>query len=181
MHARLFLALAILVLASGCYSTPPGGPDGEGPRIRLTSMSGAGRPFYDTAVAPGPADNRCFRAHGFPEQAARMAVTLNDPGGLKTVEISILVGKIVVGSLVAAPDWTVASVLDRATERTTVTFVPAGTDRVLTGALVVFEVTSTGGGVAMEVVAEDMSGNRNTLEQVDIRPTGDPVPCRGES
>jgi hypothetical protein len=180
MHTRLTLALSTLAVLAGCTSTPPIGPDVEGPRIRLTLMTGPARPFYDTAIAPAPDDNRCFKPRGFPETPARLAVNLTDSGGLDHIVLSILAGTIVEGSLVAAPDWSVSAAMDRDTQRTTVTFVPPEGDRVLTGALVVFNVASANGaGIALDVLAQDTSGNRNTLPQVDLRTATDPVPCSG--
>src|SRR5690242_10221416 len=112
MHTRVILALGTLLLLTGCYSTAPTESDDEGPRLRLTSMNGPGRPFYAAPTAPDPTDNRCFKPRGFSQDPARLALNLNDAGGLAQAEITILAGTIVEGSLVAAPDWTVRTVMD---------------------------------------------------------------------
>ena len=96
---RLAPILGTLLILAGCTSTPGIGPDVEGPRIRLTLMTGPARPFYDTAVAPSPDDNRCFKPRGFPDTPARLAINLTDSGGLDHIVVSILAGTIVVANM----------------------------------------------------------------------------------
>lgn len=180
MRTRLFPAISALALLTGCFSPAPGGVDSEGPRIRLTLLNGYARPSFDSAETPPADDNLCGKVANFPGTPARVAVSLSDPGGIDRVSLRVLVGEIIDSSLVAAPDWAVTHRMDPGVDTAEVVFRRAGSDRVLTNALVVFDVTAATGGVAVGTEAHDIAGNRTTLYQVDIRPVGDPVPCRGE-
>lgn len=178
MRARLFPALSALALLSGCFSPPPGGDDAQGPRIRLTLLNGYARPVFDSTEPP-PEDQQCGKVANFPGTPARVAVSLSDPGGIDRVSIRALTGDIIDSSVVAAPNWTVTNRLDGSVDTTEVVFRRDGADRVLTNALVVFDVTSTTPAGALGTEAHDIAGNRTTLYQVDIRSLGDPVICRG--
>src|SRR5262245_54040667 len=168
---RIVLAAFALALLTACTSPSPG-PDTEGPRIRLTLLNGYARPVFDTAETPTDGTDHCGKVANFPGTPARIAVTLNDSHGVDRVSIRALPGEIVDSSIVAAPDWTVANSVDGGTDVASVTFRRPDSDRVLTSALVVFNVTSPTEGSGLVVEAHDIADNRTTLYQVDIHPVG---------
>jgi hypothetical protein len=146
----------------------------------MTLLNGHARPSFDTAEAATDGTDHCGKVPNFPGTPARVAVTLSDPGGIDRVSIRALPGEIVDSSIVAAPDWTVTNSVDRGTDVAAVAFMRPGSDRVLTNALVVFDVTSAVEGTGLGVEAHDIAGNRTTLYQVDIHPVGSAFICRGD-
>lgn len=181
MWLRVWITLGAALLLAGCYGTPPASPDPDGPRIRLVGMNAVGRPAYDSTETPPLEDNHCVKVPNFPATTARIGLSLRDPGGHDRVVISILAGNIVEDSLAAAPSWTVSTSIDRGTERTTITFTPpTGSDRVLTSALVVFNVTAVNYFTALGVTAADIASNRTNLYQVGVQSSKSGLRCRGE-
>ncbi|MGH6892011.1 MAG: hypothetical protein ACREEP_07115 [Dongiaceae bacterium] len=89
-------------------------------------------------------------------------------------------GEIIDSSVVAAPDWTVSHAMDGPTDTVTVRFARPDGGRVLSSALVVFDVTADEAPVAISADALDVNDNDGHLYQVDILAPGDPRICRGE-
>jgi len=178
---RLILIALSLSLLTACTGASPGGSDTEGPRIRVTLLNGHARPSFDTAETPADGTDHCGKVPNFPGTPARVAVALSDAGGVDRLSVRALPGEIVDSSVVAAPDWTVANSVDGGTDVALVTFRRPDSDRVLTHALVVFNVTSSSEGTGLVVEAHDIANNRTTLYQVDIHPVGSSFVCRGDS
>lgn len=169
------LALAVVVVAPswiGCATRPPAAsPDRELPVVTLQ----VGPRSFSTEEGTGPPMDACVEVRAFP---ARMTVAAADRGGggIATVVVAALPGAI--SDVSVAPDTADSRLsLDRATHVLTITpRPPAGT--VQPNLLATFQIAEAS---AVRVSATDTSGLRASLFQVDIRPTGDAVICRGES
>jgi hypothetical protein len=167
------LVVAAMVAPSfiGCAPRRPSGtPDREPPVVTLQVGS---RSFSTEEGLAAPLD-ACVEVRGFP---ARLTVAAADRGGggIATAVVAVMPGAI--SDVSVAPDTADSRLsLDRATHVLTVTpRPPSGT--VQPNVLVTFEIAEFS---AVRVTAVDTNGLRVSLFQVDIRPSGDPVVCRGE-
>jgi hypothetical protein len=180
MSKWLLLGLALASLTA-CTSVPPPGDDRESPRITLSLLNGVRSVSFSSTEGAANLGDRCMKARGFPGVPARVSVSFSDAGGLDHVLVKAFPGEIIDSSVVVGPSWTVEHAADRTIDTVTVRFPPPGEDgRVLSGALVVFHLTTEEPPVALTVEAFDLSGNVTYLRQVDILGPNDDRFCRGE-
>jgi hypothetical protein len=167
MLLRLIPVLAIVMLAVACAPRPAlDGGDTEPPRITLTVLNSAGSPtFGSDEHDPGA----CAVVRGFP---ASISVSATDEGGVDSLVVSVFPGRI--SDVGVAPDSAdFRTERNRSTDSLIVTpRPPAGL--VQPNVVVTLKVSEFSGVVAS---ADDTSGNRGHLHQVDLRPPQTPVSC----
>ncbi len=168
----LVVVLLALPLVAACPPRPPSTvPDHEAPRITL--QIGA-HSFNSDEGTEAPPD-ACAKVRAFPA-ALSVAAADRGGGGIARVTVSVFPGAI--SDVSVAPSTADTSLsLDRSSHVLTITPRPPAAS-VQPNLLATFKVASQSGVV---VSATDTSGNRSALFQVDVRPAGDVVICRGES
>ena len=173
MDARVFiLSLVTIQVCAGCSPRPASTePDVESPQITLQ----VGNQSFSTEEGDGVPLDACAEIRRFPVQLS-VAAADRGGGGIATVVVGALAGTI--ADVSVAPDTAATSLtLDRATHVLTITpRPPAGS--VQPNLLATFTVDQP---AAITVDAIDTSRNRAHHYQVDLRPAGDPVICRGET
>jgi len=171
---RYAILVVLIVGLTACDPRPaPSGDDGTPPRITLTALESAGTQLFSTDEGPTAPVDACAEVRSFPTTITVTAV--DDGGGIARVNISVFPGNIQEAS--AAPaSAEVTTGRNRSTSFMTIEpRPPAGT--VQPNVVATLDVTEFSGIVAS---ASDTTGNYNELYQVDVRPVGDPVICRGE-
>lgn len=167
MRVRLLPFPAIILLAVACAPRPAlDGGDAEPPRVTLTVLNSVGAPtFSSNDRDPGA----CAVVRAFP---ASISVAATDEGGVDSLVVSVFPGRI--SDISVAPDSAdFRTERNRSTDSLIVTTrPPAGL--VQPNVVVTLKVSEFSGVVAS---AEDTSGNRSSLHQVDLRPPQTPVSC----
>lgn len=167
MLLRLMPVLAIMVFAVACAPRPaPDNHDTEPPQITLTALNSAGAPTFSSDE---PNAGACAVVRGFP---ASISVAATDAGGVDSLVVSVFPGRI--SDITVAPDSADFRMeRERSTDILTVTTRPPE-GLVQPNVVVTLKVSKFTGMVAR---AEDASGNRAHLPQVDLRPSQSAVSC----
>lgn len=165
--AGLIPVSAIIMLAVACAPRPAlDGGDSEPPRITLTALNSAGTPTFSS---DGSDPGACAVVRAFP---ASISVSATDEGGVDSLVVSVFPGHI--SDVSVAPDSAdFRTERNRSTDSLIITTrPPAGL--VQPNVLVTLKVSELSAVVAS---ADDTSGNRSHLHQVDLRPPQSPVLC----